>query len=123
MAAPKKSAGKKTAAKKAPVKKAAAKKAAARKSPAKKAAAKKAAAKKGAATQPTARSAAAKARDAAGDMSVVVTSKVKQVLKDLDMRTDSDLVHEVNRRVQNMLTTAAERAKSNKRSTVRPHDL
>ncbi|MDP9023563.1 MAG: hypothetical protein M3N57_12870 [Actinomycetota bacterium] len=117
MAAPRKSAGKKTAAQKTTAKKATAKKAATRRASAKKAA------KKGAAKQPSVRSAAAKARGAAEDISVVVTSRVKQTLNNLDMRMDSELVHEVNRRVQDMLTQAADRARSNKRSTVRPHDL
>jgi hypothetical protein len=91
----------------------------------KKAAGKKAPAKKTTkkASEPSMRSAAAKARGAAEDVSVVVTSKVRQVLRNLDMRTDSELIHAVNTRVQEMLTSAAERAKSNKRSTVRPHDL
>ncbi|MBW3578352.1 MAG: hypothetical protein KY462_11560 [Actinobacteria bacterium] len=122
MAAPRKSAGKKTAAQKATAQKATAKKATAKKAATKRAPAKKAA-KKSAAKQPSVRSAAAKARGAAEDISVVVTSRVKQTLNNLDMRMDSELAHEVNRRVQNMLSQAAERARSNKRSTVRPHDL
>lgn len=125
MATPKKSAAKKTTAKrtakKAPAKKAATKKAGTKKATGKRATAKKAAAKKR--SQPSVRSAADKARGAAEDISVVVASRVKDVMKNLDMRSDSELVHEVNRRVQDMLSRAAERAKENKRSTVRPHDL
>ena len=93
---------------------AAPKKAAGKKAPAKKTTKK---------AEPSMRSAAAKARGAAEDVSVVVTSKVRQVLRNLDMRTDSELIHAVNTRVQEMLTSAADRAKQNKRSTVRPHDL
>ncbi len=136
MAAPKKSAGKKAAKKSTAG--GATKKSAAKKTPKKTAGKKttkqttkksdtakttKSAQKTTKKSEPSVRSAAEKARGAAGDISVVVASKVKEVMKNLDMRTDSQLVHEVNRRVQDMLTTAAERARENKRSTVRPHDL
>ncbi len=128
MATPKKSAAKKTAKKTAAKK--TAKKAGTKKTT-KKATTKKTAKKStkkstGKSTgreQPSVRSAAEKARGAAEDISVVVASRVKDVMKNLDMRSDSELVHEVNRRVQDMLTRAADRAKQNKRSTVRPHDL
>jgi colicin import membrane protein len=72
---------------------------------------------------PSVRSAAQKARGAAGDITVVAAAKIKQVMKNLDMRTDNDLVHAVNVRVQDMLTKAAERAQENQRDTVQPHDL
>lgn len=105
MATPRKSAAKKAAAKKAPT----AKKApAARKAPAKRAAAKK--------------TTAAPVR-AIADVSVVVQSKIRQVLRDLDMRMDSALIDEVNQRVHDMLRAATERARENRRTTVRPHDL
>jgi BMFP domain-containing protein YqiC len=107
MATPKKSAGKKAS-----------------KKTAKKATSKKTAKKASArASEPSMRSAAAKAREAAGDVQYVVKKQVQELLKNLDMRTDSELVHEVNARVREMLTSAADRAKRNDRKTVRPHDL
>ena len=135
MASPKKSAGKrsakkpaKKAAKKTATKKTASKKSGAKKSGAKKSGAKKSTkkaaskstAKKG---QPTMKGAAAKAKSAAEDVSVIVQSKVKQLLRDHDLRVDGELVDEVNRRVKQMLNSAADRAKGNNRKTVRPHDL
>jgi hypothetical protein len=60
---------------------------------------------------------------------VVVASKVKDVIKDMNstegspMRCDGDLVTAVSDKVHKMLQAAGERARSNGRSTVRPHDL
>jgi hypothetical protein len=113
----KKAAAKKSTAKKATAKKSTAKKATAKKSTAKKATAKKSTAKKSAAKRSTARKTTAPAGN------IVVASKVKEAAKGHEVRTSSDLVDALNQHVAELLAKAAERAKSNGRSTVRPGDL
>jgi RNA recognition motif-containing protein len=54
---------------------------------------------------------------------VVVGSKVKEVVREAGLRSDGDLVQAVSERVYEMLKVAIDRAKSNKRGTVRPWDL
>jgi hypothetical protein len=55
--------------------------------------------------------------------SVIVQSKVKEAVKNLDLRMDSCLPDALNEKVQQLLAAAAERAKANNRGTLRPHDL
>lgn len=55
--------------------------------------------------------------------SVVVTSKLKDAVKGLDLRMSGDVPDAVNAKVQEMLKAAAKRAKENGRSTLRPYDL
>ncbi len=55
--------------------------------------------------------------------SVVVTSKLKEAVKGLDLRMSGDVPDAVNAKVQEMLKAAAKRAKENGRSTLRPYDL
>ena len=54
---------------------------------------------------------------------VVVGSKVKEVVREAGLRSDGDLVQAVSDRVHQMLEAAIDRARSNKRGTVRPWDL
>lgn len=54
---------------------------------------------------------------------VVVGSKVKEVVKEANLRSDGELVQAVSDKVHELLGAAIERCKSNNRSTVRPHDL
>ncbi len=54
---------------------------------------------------------------------VVVASRVKQIVKDQDLRADGQLADAVNEHVICMIKEAAKRAKANKRGTIRPHDL
>jgi hypothetical protein len=54
---------------------------------------------------------------------IVVGSKVKEVVREAGLRSDGDLVQAVSDRVHEMLEVAIDRAKSNKRRTVRPWDL
>ena len=55
--------------------------------------------------------------------SVVVTSKLKEAVKGLDLRMSGDVPDAVNDKVREMLRAAAARAKENGRSTLRPYDL
>ncbi len=55
--------------------------------------------------------------------SVVVTSKLKEAVKGLELRMDGNLPDAVNQKVHAMLKEAGKRAKENGRSTLRPHDL
>lgn len=55
--------------------------------------------------------------------SVVVTSKLKEAVKGLDLRMDGNLPDAVDAKVRDILKDAAKRAKENGRSTLRPHDL
>ncbi|HUU31291.1 MAG TPA: hypothetical protein VMY69_04235 [Phycisphaerae bacterium] len=58
-----------------------------------------------------------------GKPMVVVTSRVKDVVRQKNLRSDGGLADAVNTKVLEMLAAAACRAKANKRGTVRPHDL
>jgi histone H3/H4 len=57
------------------------------------------------------------------NIQVAVASRVKEVVKGAGMRADGTLPDAVNAKVVAMLNDAVERAQSNNRSTVRPHDL
>ncbi len=54
---------------------------------------------------------------------VVVGSKVKEVVRSAELRSDGELVQAVSDKVHDMLEAAIERARANKRGTVRPYDL
>ncbi|MEE9386880.1 MAG: hypothetical protein V3V08_25975 [Nannocystaceae bacterium] len=54
---------------------------------------------------------------------VVVGSKVKDVVRSAGFRSDGELVQAVSEKVHDMLEAALARTESNKRGTVRPHDL
>lgn len=54
---------------------------------------------------------------------LVVASKVKDVLKGAGLRTSGDLVDGLSEKVHALLHSAAERAKADKRQTVRREDL
>ncbi|MDD4627877.1 MAG: hypothetical protein PHE68_00590 [Candidatus Peribacteraceae bacterium] len=56
-------------------------------------------------------------------MSYVVASKVKDLLKGLDMMTAGDLADALSKHVEGALKKAADRAKENGRKTVRACDL
>lgn len=52
---------------------------------------------------------------------LIIKSNLKEVVK--DMRVSSDLIDALNKKVEEILKKAAERAKANKRTTIMPHDL
>jgi len=52
---------------------------------------------------------------------IVVKSKIKKVIKDL--RVSADLAEALNKKVEEILKKAVERAKANHRTTVMPQDL
>lgn len=54
---------------------------------------------------------------------LVVGSKVKEVIREAGLRSDGDLVQAVSDQVHKILGAAIQRAKANKRGTVRPYDL
>jgi histone H3/H4 len=54
---------------------------------------------------------------------LVVVSKVKDFIKSKECMTAGDLPEALSALVYTMLERACERAKANKRSTVRPEDL
>lgn len=54
---------------------------------------------------------------------LVVGSKVKDFIKESDLRTDGDLLEALSSKVEEMLQCAMHRCKENGRSTVRPCDL
>ncbi|MCA9637500.1 MAG: DUF1931 family protein [Myxococcales bacterium] len=54
---------------------------------------------------------------------LVVGSKVKEVIRAAELRSDGNLVEAVSNKVHDLLAAAIERCKANNRSTVRPHDL
>ena len=54
---------------------------------------------------------------------VVVGSKVKAYIKANECKTSGELLAALNEKVHCVLDCAIERAKSNKRSTLRAHDL
>jgi hypothetical protein len=63
------------------------------------------------------------AKKKAGAASVVVASRVKDAVRGKGLRSDGGLPDAVNAKVVAMIAAAADRAKANKRGTVRPHDL
>ena len=54
---------------------------------------------------------------------VVVGSKIKEVIRSAEFRSDGELVQAVSEKVHDLLEAAIERARENKRGTVRPYDL
>ena len=58
-----------------------------------------------------------------GKETLVVGSKVKDFIKEADLRSDGDLVDALSGRVEEILKNAMARCKENGRSTVRPCDL
>jgi histone H3/H4 len=54
---------------------------------------------------------------------LVVASKVKAYVKSKQMQTSSDAITALSDKVCAILDEAAERAKANRRSTVKPQDL
>lgn len=54
---------------------------------------------------------------------LVVGSKVKDYIKESDLRSDGDLVEALSGKVEEILKAAMNRCKENGRSTVRPCDL
>ena len=54
---------------------------------------------------------------------VVVGTKVKDVVRDAGLRSDGELNGAVSDKVHETLQAAIIRCKSNSRSTLRPHDL
>ena len=54
---------------------------------------------------------------------LVVGSKVKDFIKEEELRTDGDLIDALSTKVGEMLKEAMKRCKENGRSTVRPCDL
>ena len=55
--------------------------------------------------------------------SLVVQSKLKEAVKDLELRMDSSLPDALNEKIAAILTDAGRRAKENGRGTLRPYDL
>ncbi len=55
--------------------------------------------------------------------SLLVQSKVREAVKGFELRMDSELPDAINDKVVAMLEAAAERAKANKRGTLKPIDL
>jgi len=55
--------------------------------------------------------------------SFVVASKVREFVRKSNCFAGSDLMDGINRNVAGLLARAAERAKNNKRKTVRSYDL
>lgn len=54
---------------------------------------------------------------------LVVASKVRTHLKGRGVKMSSELVSALNARVKSLLDSAADRAKGNKRATVKPYDV
>jgi hypothetical protein len=54
---------------------------------------------------------------------LVVGSKMKDVVKAAGCMSSADLIEALSAKVHEILANAAERAKGNGRSTVRPYDL
>jgi hypothetical protein len=54
---------------------------------------------------------------------LIVGSKMKDVVKNAGCMSSGDLIEALSERVHEILASAAQRAKDNGRSTVRPYDL
>ncbi len=54
---------------------------------------------------------------------LIVGSKMKDVVKSAGCMSSGDLIEALSERVHAILASAAQRAKDNGRSTVRPYDL
>ena len=66
---------------------------------------------------------AAKAAKTTSKEILVVGSKMKDVVKAAGCMSSADLIEALSAKVHEILANAAERAKGNGRSTVRPYDL
>ena len=55
--------------------------------------------------------------------SLVVASKVKAIVRDKGLQTSADAIDALNKRVHQLIDDAVERAKLNKRATVKPQDV
>ena len=60
---------------------------------------------------------------AAARETVVIASKIKDIVKAAGLQSSGDLVEGVSDKVYDLLAAAALRAKANGRATVRPYDL
>lgn len=95
-----------------------------RKTAAKKSTAKKGTAKKGTARKSTKKATAKKAtRGSSSNAQLVVGSRVKEAARDADIRVGSDFADAFNAEVNEVLSRAIDRARSNGRATLRPGDL
>jgi hypothetical protein len=65
----------------------------------------------------------AKKKTASSKEALVVASKVKNYVRSKKMMTSTDAVAAISDKVYEMLDVAIERCRSNKRSTLKPHDL
>jgi histone H3/H4 len=55
---------------------------------------------------------------------LVVKSKIKEVLpKDSDLRLSADLHEALNKKIEDLIKKAADRAKANHRTTILPQDV
>ena len=54
---------------------------------------------------------------------LVVASKVKAIIKEKGCQTSSDALDALNAHIHELLGRAVQRAKDNKRSTVKPQDI
>ncbi len=54
---------------------------------------------------------------------LVLASRVKDVIRSMDMRTDGQFVEDLSAKVHKMILDAGARAKDNKRATVKGCDL
>lgn len=54
---------------------------------------------------------------------LVVASKVRNYLKGKDVKMSGELIGALNTKVMALLNAAADRAKGNKRATVKPQDV
>lgn len=55
--------------------------------------------------------------------SVIVQSRLREAIKNYDLRMDGDLPEALDEKVRELLRDAAERAQGNGRKTLRPYDL
>jgi histone H3/H4 len=55
--------------------------------------------------------------------SLVVASRVKQIVSSKGLQTSSDAIDALNRRIVSIIEEAVQRAKDNKRATVKPQDI
>lgn len=56
-------------------------------------------------------------------MALVVVSQLKKVVKELGCQCASDFPDALDKKVEELIKTACEKAKADKRKTVRPGDL
>jgi len=63
------------------------------------------------------------AKKKAGKESLVVGSKVREFVKSKKCFSGGDLIDGLNKQVSALLASAVDRAKNNKRKTVRSHDI